>query len=187
MNALSFAAGAAWFPNRNRKRGDALNLTRSVSVGASLLGLVLASFSSASAQEAFVGTWVLDPATSTTPPGSPALTAGTLEIKSVGGGRFTAITETTVGGMVVRNEITYAVDGKDYPFTSTPAAPGTPPNTQSIEQVNATLYKGSIKVGGQEMMTVTTEISGDGKTLTQKATGVGQIAGLSSTSVYRRE
>ena len=87
----------------------------------------------------------------------------------------------------VANEVTYAVDGKDYPFTYTPAMPGRPPTTQSIEQVNATLYKGSIKIGGQEMMTVTTEVSGDGKTLTQKATGVGQIAGLSSTSVYRRE
>jgi hypothetical protein len=164
-----------------------VNLTRGVSVGALLLGLVLAPFFSASAQEAFVGTWVLDPAASTAPPGS-APTAGTLEIKNVGGGQFTSISETTVGGMVVRAEITFAVDGKDYPFTATPAPPpGTPPNTQSIEQVNATLYKSSIKVGGQEMMTVTTEVSGDGKTLTQKATGVGQLAGLSSTSVYRRE
>ena len=164
-----------------------MNLTRGVSVGALLLGLVLAPFFSASAQEAFVGTWVLDPAASTVPPGA-ALTAGTLEIKNVGGGRFIAITETTAGGMVVRNEVTYAVDGKDYPFTYTPAPPpGRPPTTQSIEQVNATLYKGSIKIGGQEMMTVTTEVSGNGKTLTQKATGVGQLAGLSSTSVYRRE
>ena len=166
-----------------------MNLTRGVSVGALLLGLVLAPFFSASAQEAFVGTWVLDPAASTAPPGT-APTAGTLELKNVGGGQFTSISETTVGGMVMHNEITFAVDGKDYPFTytpATPAAPGTPPNTQSIEQVNATLYKSSIKVGGQEMMTVTTEVSGDGKTLTQKATGVGQIAGLSSTSVYRRE
>lgn len=164
-----------------------MNLTRGVSVGALLLGLVLAPFFSASAQEAFVGTWVLDPAASTAPPGS-APTAGTLEIKNVGGGQFTSISETTVGGMVVHAEITFVVDGKDYPFTATPAPPpGTPPNTQSIEQVNATLYKSSIKVGGQEMMTVTTEVSGDGKTLTQKATGVGQLAGLSSTSVYRRE
>ena len=163
-----------------------MNPTRGISVGALLLGLVLAPFFPASAQEAFVGTWVLDPAASTTPPGT-APTAGTLEIKNVGGGQFTAITETTAGGMVVRNEVTYAVDGKDYPFTYTPAMPGRPPTTQSIEQVNATLYKGSIKIGGQEMMTVTTEVSGDGKTLTQKATGVGQIAGLSSTSVYRRE
>jgi len=164
-----------------------VNLTRGVSVGALLLGLVLAPFFSASAQEAFVGTWVLDTAASTAPPGT-APTAGTLEIKNVGGGQFTSITETTVGGMVVHAEITFALDGKDYPITRTPAAPpGTPPITQSIEQVNATLYKGSIKVGGQEMMTVTTEVSGDGKTLTQKATGVGQIAGLSSTSVHRRE
>jgi hypothetical protein len=164
-----------------------MNLTTGVSAGALLLGLVLAPFFSASAQEAFVGTWVLDPAASTAPPGG-APTAGTLEIKNVGGGRFTSITETTLGGMVMHNEITFAVDGKDYPFTATPAPPpGTPPTTQSIEQVNATLYKISIKVGGQEMMTGTTEVSRDGKTLTQKANGVGQIAGLSSTSVYRRE
>ena len=164
-----------------------MNLTRGVSVGALLLGLVLTPFFSASAQEPVVGTWVLDPAASTAPAGA-APTAGTLEIKNVGGGQFTSISETTVGGMVVHAEITFALDGKDYPITRTPAAPpGTPPITQSIEQVNATLYKGSIKVGGQEMMTVTTEVSGDGKTLTQKATGVGQIAGLSSTSVHRRE
>ena len=99
-----------------------MNLTRGVSVGALLLGLVLAPFFSASAQEPFVGTWVLDPAASIVPPGA-VLTAGTLEINNVGGGQFTAITETTVGGMVARNEITYAVDGKDYPFTYTPATP----------------------------------------------------------------
>ena len=175
-------------PTATTKRGDAVNLTRRVSVGALLLGLVLAPFFSASAQDACVGSWVYDPAASAVPPGGAAPTAGTLEIKNVGGGQFTAITETTAGGMVVRNEITYALDGKYYPFTYTPAPPpGTPPNTQSIEQVDATLYKISIKIGGQEMLTGTTEVSGDGKTLTQKATGVGQIAGLSSTSVYRRE
>ena len=152
-----------------------------------MLGLVLAPFFSASAQDACVGTWVFDPAASVVPPGGAAPTAGTLEIKNVGGGQFTAITETTAGGMVARNEITYAVDGMHYPFTYTPATPGQPPTTQSIEQINATLYKNSIKIGGQEMMTGTIEVSGDGKTLTQKATGVGRIAGLSSTSVYRRE
>ena len=101
-----------------------MNLTRGVAVGALLLGLVLAPFFPASAQEAFVGAWVFDPAASAVPPGGAAPTAGTLEIKNVGGGQFTAISETTAGGMVVRNEITYAVDGKDYPFTYTPATPG---------------------------------------------------------------
>jgi hypothetical protein len=154
-----------------------VNPIRGISVGALWLGLVLAPFFSASAQEACVGTWVFDPAASAVPPGGAAPTAGTLEINNLGAGQFIAISETTAGGMVVRNEVTYAVDGKDYPFTYTPAMPDRPPTTQSIEQVNATLYKGSIKIGGQEMMTVTTEVSGDGKTLTQKATGVGQIAG----------
>jgi hypothetical protein len=119
-----------------------VNLTQGVSVGVLLLGLVLAPAFSASAQEACVGTWVLDPAASTAPPGG-APTAGTMEIKNVGGGRFISISETTVGGMVMHNEITFAVDGKDYPFTYTPATPGRPRTTQSIEQVNATLYKGS--------------------------------------------
>ena len=60
-----------------------MNLTSGVSVGALLLGLVLAPFFSASAQEAFVGTWVLDPAASTVPstvPPGAAPTAGTLGI-----------------------------------------------------------------------------------------------------------
>ena len=114
-----------------------MNLTKGVSVGALLLGLVLAPFFSVCAQEALVGTWVLDPAASTTPPGSSAPTAGTLEIKNVGGGQFIAITETTAGGMVARNEITYAVDGKDYPFTYTPATPGRPPTTHRAGQRDA--------------------------------------------------
>jgi hypothetical protein len=69
----------------------------------------------------------------------------------------------------------------------TPAAPGAPAITQSTERVSATVYKVSIKAGGQEMLTATTEISGDGKTLTQTATGVGQLAGLSTTTVFRRK
>jgi hypothetical protein len=148
--------------------------------------LAVAALGPAAAQEALVGSWVLDPAASTAPPGAAA-TAGTLELKNAGGGQFTSVSDTTAGGVVVHAEITYSVDGKDYPVTATPTAPGTPPITQSIEQVSATLYKSSIKVGGQEMLTATTEISGDGKTLTQKATGVVQAAGLSSTSVYRRK
>ncbi len=163
----------------------ARSTTRGVSVGALLLGLVLAPFFSASAQEAFVDTWVLDPAASTAPPGS-APTAGTLEIKNVGGGQFTSISETTGrNGRARRDHVCGRRQG--LPVRGDAGGAGTPASTQSIEQVNATLYKSSIKVRGQEMMTVTTEVSGDGKTLTQKATGVGQLAGLPSTSVYRRE
>ena len=161
-------------------------LAKSLSAIALACGLAAVLFVTARAQDAFVGSWVLDPAASTAPPGA-APTAGTLEITNAGGGQFTYVSETTVGGMNVHTEITFSVDGKDYAVTATPAAPGTPPITQSIEQVSATLYKISIKIGGQEMMTGTSEISGDGKTLTQKATGVGQLTGLSSTSVYRRK
>ena len=55
----------------------------SVALGVLLLG-------AADAQGAFVGTWVLDPASSTGQPGmSP--TAGTLEIKDAGGGKYTSV------------------------------------------------------------------------------------------------
>jgi hypothetical protein len=163
-----------------------VNLTRCVSVVAVSLAVALAPLGPAAAQEAFVGGWVLDPAASTAPPGA-APTAGTLEIKNAGGGQFTSVSEMTMSGVVGRSEVTFAVDGKDYPVTMTPAAPGAPAITQSTERVSATVYKVSIKAGGQEMLTATTEISGDGKTLTQTATGVGQLAGLSTTTVFRRK
>ena len=162
-----------------------MHLTRYLCVLTLSLGLTLGPLGPARAQEAFVGSWVLDAAVSAAPPGM-APTAGTLEIKDAGGGRFTSVSEVTMSGVVGRSEITFSVDGKDYPVTMTPATPGAAPITQSTEQVSATVYKASIKAGGQEMMTATIEISGDGNTLTQTATGVGQLAGL-ATTVFRRK
>lgn len=146
----------------------------------------LASSGLVEAQEAAVGSWVLDPAEYK---GLPQLapTAGTLTITDAGGGKYTSVSEATVAGMTGRSEITYSVDGKDYVVTVMPAQPGAPSITQSIERVSDAVYKSSLKLGGQEIATALNEISGDGKTLTLTTTGVGQFSVLSSTMIYRRK
>jgi hypothetical protein len=138
------------------------------------------------AQEAFVGTWVLDPAGYK---GIPQLmpSASTVTITAAGEGKYTSVSEATVGGVTGRTEITYSIDGKDYAVTATPAQPGAPSITQSIERVSDAVYKSSLKLGGQEAATALNELSSDGNTLTLTTTGVGQFAALSSTMVFRRK
>lgn len=154
-------------------------------VSVALGGLLL--FASAKAQGAFVGTWVLDPASSTAAAPEALPTAGTLEIKDAGGGKYTSVSEATMGGVSGRSEVTYAIDGKDYTTTSTPVPPGAPTITQAVERVSDTVYKLSIKVNGALIATALNEISADGNTLTQTTTGIGQFAVLTSTSVFRRK
>ena len=162
-----------------------MKLIMSVCVVAVALGVFL-FFGAADGQGAFVGSWVLDPASSTGQPGmSP--TAGTLEITAAGGGKYTSVSEATVAGVAGRSEVTFAIDGKDYPTKSTPEPPGAPTVTQAVERVSDTVYKISVKLNGELIATARNEISGDGKTLTQTTTGLGQFTVLTSTTVFRRK
>ena len=138
------------------------------------------------AQEALVGSWVLDP---TKNQGSPGMvpTAGTATVTAAGGGEYTSVSEVSVGAATGHSEITYSVDGKDYAVTLTPAQPGAA-ITQSMERVSDTVWSSNLKVNGQLMATVKTEVSSDGNTLTQTTTGLGQqFAALSSTVVFQRK
>jgi hypothetical protein len=148
--------------------------------------LALLTASNVQAQEALVGDWVLDAAASKSSVPQMSPTAGTLTITDAGGGRFKSASEVTVGGASGRSEITYAVDGKDYAVTATPAQPGAA-ITQSIERTSDTAYNSSIKINGQLVATALTEISRDKRTLTQTTTGLGQFAALSSTVVFQRK
>jgi hypothetical protein len=147
---------------------------------------VLQPFGTAHAQDAFIGSWVLDAASSTAPQGLVP-TSGTLEFSAAGDGKFTSVSEANMGGVGGRSEITFAVDGMDYAATSTPAPPGGQTITQAIERVSDTAYKISVKLNGQLIATAMNELSGDGNTLTQTTTGVGPFATLSSTMVFRRK
>jgi len=147
--------------------------------------LALLTASNVQAQEVLVGSWVLDPAKSQGQPGLVP-TAGTATVTAAGGGKYTSVSEVTVGGVTGHSEITYSVDGKDYAVTATPTQPGAA-ITQSLERVSDTLWSSNVKLNGQLMATVKTELSSDGNTLTQTTTGVGQFAALSSTVVFQRK
>ncbi len=166
-------------------RGDAMNPVKSLCVLLLAFG-VLQPFGSAQAQDAFVGSWVLDAASSTAP-GGLVPTSGSLEISAAGDGKFKSVSEANMGGTGGRSEITFAIDGKDYPATATPAPPGGTTITQATERVSDTAYKISVKLNGQLIATAMNELSGDRNTLTQTTTGVGQFATLSSTMVFRRK
>jgi len=137
------------------------------------------------AQDSLVGSWVLDP---TKNQGSPGMvpTAGTATVTAAGGGKYTSVSEVSIGGATGNSEITYSIDGKDYAVTMTPTQPGAA-ITQSMERVSDTAWKSNLKLNGQLMATVLTEVSSDGKTLTQTTTGLGQFAALSSTVVFQRK
>ena len=137
------------------------------------------------AQEALVGSWVLDPAKSQGPPGTVP-TAGTATVSAAGGGKYTSVGEVSVGDVTGRSEITYSVDGKDYAVAITPPQPGAA-ITQSMERVSDTVWSSNLKLNGQLMATVKTEVSSDGNTLTQTTTGVGQFAAISGTVVFQRK
>jgi len=137
------------------------------------------------AQDSLVGSWVLDP---TKNQGSPGMvpTAGTATVTAAGGGKYTSVSEVSIGGATGNSEMTYSIDGKDYAVTMTPTQPGAA-ITQSMERVSDTAWKSNLKLNGQLMATVLTEVSSDGKTLTQTTTGLGQFAALSSTVVFQRK
>src|SRR5262245_3322264 len=161
-----------------------MNLIKGFCVVSLALGMLLPS-ALVQGQDALVGSWVLDPAKNQGQPGMVP-TAGTATVAAAGSGKYTSISEVSVGGATGRSEITYSVDGNDYAVTMTPAQPGAA-ITQSMERVSDTAWSSKLKLNGQLMATVRTEVSGDGKTLTQTTTGVGQFAALSSTVVFNRK
>jgi hypothetical protein len=163
-----------------------MNPAKYLAVLSFAIALGLAVLGSAHAQDAFVGRWALDPASTKAAPGL-APTSATMEVTAAGGGRFQSVSEVAIAGVNARSEVTYSIDGQDYPVTSTPAQPGAPAVTQSMERVSDTVYKSSIKAGGQVIATALNELSSDGNTLTATTTGIGQFAALSSTMVFRRQ
>ena len=161
-----------------------MNLLQRLCVVSIALG-TLAPSGFVQAQDSLVGSWVLDPAKSQGQPGMVP-TAGTATVTAAGGGKYTSVSEVTVGGATGRSEITYSVDGKDYAVTMTPAQPGAA-ITQSMDRVSDIVWSSNLKLNGQLMGTIVLEVSSDGNTLTQTTTGVGQFAALSSTVVFRRK
>src|SRR4051794_35364917 len=159
---------------------------------ASLLAFALAAGLPAGAAlagdaDAFLGTWTLNAAKSTLPPGTPTVDL-TLTVTDAGGGKYKSVTDTGVAGQSFKIEITFAIDGKDYAPVITPAPPGgVPPTTQSYERVSAKSYKSSVKMNGQPVATSTSEVSADGKVMTVTTIGTGAAAGVGNTLVFDKK
>lgn len=138
---------------------------------------------SAFAQEMrFVGTWVLDPAQSKAP---LVPSSSTVVISDVGGGKFKSVSDTAAGGQHVHSELTFAVDGRDYPLQTNPTPPAGVVITQSFSQLSATRYQTTLKLRGQEVASTLQELGSDGKTMKITSTA-GTNASMSTVLVYNR-
>jgi hypothetical protein len=139
--------------------------------------------------DAFLGTWILNPAKSQVPAGALPSSAS-MVVTDLGGGKFKSTSETSMAGQQIHSEITFAADGKDYVPVTTPApAAGGPQIAESFERVNATTYKTALKLAGLQIATILEEISADGKTLTMTTTGAEgtPAAGVKTVMVFERK
>jgi hypothetical protein len=148
--------------------------------------LSLATSAAFAAEDPFVGTWVLNAAKSSGPPGTVP-DSSTVVITDLGSGTFKSVSDNVIAGTALRTEITFAADGADYVPVTTPARPGAPAIAQSVERVNTTTYKVAVKINGEVIATVLEELSADGKTLTATTTGIGQFAGVSNVAVFDKK
>ena len=135
------------------------------------------------ADDPFIGTWVLNVAKSEAPLGAvPG--SGMVTVTSAGAGRYKSVSQTTIGGATMYGEITFGLDGQDYKAIVNPAPPSATSLVQSFERVGTNAYRTTIKMNGQPIATTLSEVSPDGKTLTQTTTGVGARASAAAVTVY---
>ena len=144
-----------------------------------IAGLGLAAVSANAAPSTkFIGTWNLD--LSGMPASPPPPKSVTLVTSDAGGGKWKSTVETVgADGKTSKTEVTYAVDGKDYPITGDPnldtnAFTSPDPNTLVIAE----------KKGGKLVDTLTAKLSADGNT--QNATTV-TADGKSSAGTWKRK
>ncbi len=130
-------------------------------IGALALGIT----AGAQAPDPLVGTWKLDLAKSTYKPG-PAPKSYTVVIDAAGKGIKVAVDAVGADGTAMKWGYTTPRDGKDVPVTGNPNY-----DTAAVTQTSPTAGSIVYKKGGKPVVTLTTEVSKDGKTMTGKATG----------------
>lgn len=162
-----------------------MNVTRSRSAALSLC-LALAGSAALAAEDPFIGTWVLNAAKSQFPPGAQP-DSTTIVVSDAGDGMLKSVSDTSTGGLTIHGEVTFAVDGKDYTPVSTPPPPPGATVTQSSERIGERAYKTSIKMNGEVAVTMLSEVSVDGKTLTISSASAGAATGVTSVMVLDRK
>ena len=133
------------------------------------------------ASDAQMGTWKLNEAKSTFPPG--ATKNQTVVYQAVGDDIKVTIEGTTADGKSVHIEWTGKFDGKFYPLT------GDPNNDErSYKQVNGRTLEGISRKGGKVTATTRIVVSADGKSRTVTSTGVNSKGvKVNAVAVYDKE
>jgi hypothetical protein len=151
------------------------------------VGFAFACATFAADTDKFLGTWVFNASKSQVPGGATPDKA-TIVVSDAGGGKLKTVSDTAMAGQQIHAELTFAIDGKDYVPTTTPAPPaGSPVIAESFERVSPTAVKASLKMNGQAIATMLEEVSADGKTLKVSTQGVGPAANVASTMVFDKQ
>ena len=149
-----------------------------------LVGTVMAFGSAtlalaADAVDPVVGTWVLNPAKSKFNPG-PAPKSQTRTYTQTADGTHLMIRSVAADGAATATESTFKYDGKTYPFTGSPNY-----DSLSLQRVNGSTVKSTLKKAGKVVGTTTRTLSGHGKVLTVATKGTdAQGAAYNDVSVY---
>ena len=133
------------------------------------------------ASDVNIGTWKLNEAKSTFPPG--ATKNQTVVYQAAGDQMKVTIEGTTADGKSVHIEWTGKFDGKFYPLT------GDPNNDErSYKQVNGRTLEGISRKGGKVTATTRIVVSADGKSRTVTSTGVNSKGvKVNTVAVYDKE
>jgi hypothetical protein len=129
-----------------------------------VVALALGVTAGAQAPDPLIGTWKMDPATSTFKPG-PAPKSATVVIDAAGKGIKVAVDAVMAEGPM-KWGYTSARDGKDAPVTGHPAY-----DTAAVTQTGPTEGTIAYKKAGKTVVSAKTSVSKDGKMLTVTSTG----------------
>ncbi len=147
-------------------------------IGALALGIT----AGAQAPDPLVGTWNLDLTKSTYKPG-PAPKSYTVVIDAAGKGIKVAVDAVGADGTAMKWGYTTPRDGKDVPVTGNPNY-----DTAAATQTSPTAGSIVYKKGGKTVVTITTEVSKDGKTMTGTTKGM-NAAGkkVNNVAIYDKQ
>jgi len=149
-----------------------------LSVVVTILFVLVASVSVATAADPFNGTWKLNPAKSKAPGGRLPHPSSTNIIEIEGDTIHLIADQTDQAGNAERMEYTAKLDGKEYPVQISPA--GSRPYTISFKQINQRIREYVLNMGGM-VIKGQDVLSEDGKTFSRIIAGTdadGKDAGV---------
>jgi hypothetical protein len=153
----------------HRKEGTMNSIWRAVVLGGVVtLGVVLGAGIvkvSAQANDARIGTWILNMAKSKYSPG-PAPRSQTVKIEASGQGEKFTAEGVNADGTPTLTQYTANFDGKAYPLTGSQNA-----DKVSLKRIDARTTERTDKKGDTVVATVTRVVSQDGKTMTVTVKG----------------